>query len=100
MQTKAEHRSAKLIEKLEDQFGMAEFLLKGQKYSKTRKVWETKDAGERVQIDRPKLMRTWFRETEEGCFINRWYGVKLIVIQDGMSAIQIGKRSEQPDGIR
>jgi hypothetical protein len=35
MQTKAEHRRAKLIEKLEEQLGMAEALLKGQRYSKT-----------------------------------------------------------------
>jgi hypothetical protein len=100
MQTKAEHRRAKLIEKLEEQLGMAEALLKGQKYSKTRKAWETNDAGERVQIDRPKRIRSWFWETEEGCFVNLWYGSKMMIIQDGMSAIQIGKRSELPDGIR
>jgi hypothetical protein len=100
MQTKAEHRRAKLIEKLEEQLGMAEALLKGQKFIKSRKVWETNDAGERVQTDRPKRIRTWFWETEEGCFINLWYGSKMMVIQDGMTAIEIGKRSQLPDGIR
>ena len=34
MQTKAEHRRAKLIEKLEEQLGMAEALLKGYKFNR------------------------------------------------------------------
>ena len=100
MQSKAEHRRSKVIEKLEEQLAMAEALNRGESFSKSRRVWKTNDAGERVQIDRPKRIRSWFWVSAAGCFLSVWYGSKVVELEPGMTAIQVGKRDELPDAIR
>ena len=100
MQSKAEHRRSKVIEKLEEQLAMAEALIKGEGFSKSRRVWKTNEAGERVQIDRPKRIRSWFWVSAAGCFLSVWYGSKVIELEPGMTGIQVGKRDDLPDAIR
>ena len=100
MQSKAEHRRGKVIEKLEEQLAMAEALNRGESYSKTRRVWKTNEAGERVQIDRAKRVRSWFWVSAAGCFLSVWYGSKVVELEPGLTAIQIGKRDDLPDAIR
>ncbi len=100
MQSKAEHRRSKVIEKLEEQLAMAEALNRGEGFSKSRRVWATNEAGERVQIERPKRLRSWFWVSSGGCFLSVWYGSKVVELESGMTAIQVGKRDELPDAIR
>lgn len=100
MQSKAEHRRSKVIEKLEEQLDMAEALSRGEGFSKTRRVWKTNDAGERVQVDRPKRIRSWFWVSAAGCFLSVWYGNKVVELEPGMTAIQIGSRDDLPEAIR
>jgi hypothetical protein len=101
LQSKTEHRRAKLLEKLDEQLAMVEAMIAGQLFSRNRKVWRTNEAGERVQIERPKRMRPWYwMSGAGGCYFSVWYGSKVIEFKPGMAAIQVPKREDLPDAIR
>jgi hypothetical protein len=101
LQSKTEYRRAKLLEKLEEQLGMVEALIAGELFSRTRKVWQTNDEGQRVAISRPKRLRPWYwMSGAGGCYFSVWYGSKQIELKPGMTAIQVNKRDELPDAIR
>jgi hypothetical protein len=96
---KTDHRRTKLIEKLEEQLGMAEALLKGETYKKFRTVWRTNDEGEREQYDRQKRVRPWFWMNASGCYFSVWYGSKVIKLEGDNTAINVGKREQLPEVI-
>ena len=58
--TKVEQRRAKLISKLEEQLALAEALISGERYEPQRRVWATNSDGERIRIERPKRVRSWY----------------------------------------
>ena len=100
-QTKTEHRRGKLLEKLDDQLAMITAHLGGETFTRIRHVWQTNEAGERVQISRPKRTRPWYwMSGAGGCFFSVWYGSRLLELKPGMTAIQVNKRDELPDAIR
>ena len=101
LQSKTEHRRAKLLEKLDDQLGMVQALIDGEVYSRTRKVWRENDAGERVLVERPKRMRAWYwMSGAGGCYFQVWYGSKVLELKPGMTAIQAATKEELPEVIR
>ena len=97
---KLEQRREKLIGKLEEQLALAEALLSGDQYQPLRKVWKTNTEGERVRIERPKRVRSWYWLNAAGCFFSVYYGSKLIKLDGEMTAISMGDCSELPDVIR
>lgn len=101
MQTKAEHRRAKLLENLDEQLAMVDALIAGEPFIRHKAVWGTDDAGERVLLDRVKRSRPWYwMSGAGGCYFSVWYGTKVIELKPGMTAISVEKREELPDAIR
>jgi hypothetical protein len=101
LQSKTEHRRAKLLEKLDDQLGMVQALIDGEIFSRTRRVWRENDAGERVLVERPKRTRPWYwMSGAGGCYFQVWYGSKVLELKPGMTAIQVATKEELPEVIR
>jgi hypothetical protein len=101
LQSKTEHRRAKLLEKLDDQLGMVQALIDGEIYTRTRKVWRENEAGERVLVERLKRTRPWYwMSGAGGCYFQVWYGSKVLELKPGMTAVQVATKEELPDVIR
>ena len=100
VQSKTEHRRAKLIEKLEDQLAMAEALIKGESFHKYKQIWGQNEHGERVRLDREKRVRAWYWMSAAGCFFNVMYGSRTLLLKDGLTAISVSKREEIPEVIQ
>lgn len=100
LQTKVEHRRAKLIEKLDDQLSMVNALISGEDFVRIKRLWKTDETGHRHLVERPKRIRNWYWMGAGGCFFQIWYGSKVIEIKPGMSAIRVEKREQLPDAIR
>lgn len=101
LQSKTEYRRAKLLEKLDDQLAMVQALLVGERFTTTRRIWQTNEEGQRVSVDRPKRMRAWYwMSGAGGCYFSAWYGSKVIELKPGMTAIQVNRREDLPEAIR
>ena len=101
LQSKTEHRRAKLLEKLDDQLGMVQALIDGEVYTRMRRVWRTDENGQRVLVERPKRTRPWYwMSGAGGCYFQVWYGSKVLELKPGMTAVQVGTKEELPDVIR
>ena len=101
LQSKTEHRRAKLLEKLDDQLAMVQALIAGELFTRHRRVWQTNDEGERVLVERVKRTRAWYwMSGAGGCYFSVWYGSKVLELKPGMTAIAVNKRDDLPDAIR
>jgi hypothetical protein len=97
---KIEQRRAKLIEKLEEQLALVEALITGGRFEPLRSVWQTNDEGERVRVQRPKRVRSWYWLNAAGCFFSVYYGNNLLKLDGEMTAISVGNRAELPATIK
>ena len=100
VQSKSEHRRAKLIEKLEDQLAMAEALIKGESFHKYKQVWGHNEHGERVRLDREKRVRAWYWMSAAGCYFSVFYGSRVMKLDGDNTAITVGARDKLPEIIR
>ena len=100
VQSKAEHRRAKLIEKLEDQLAMAEALIKGENFRKFKQVWGHSEQGERIKLDREKRVRAWYWMSAAGCYFSVFYGSRVLKLEGDNTAITVGARDKLPEIIR
>jgi hypothetical protein len=101
LQSKTEHRRAKLLEKLDDQLGMVQALIDREVYTRMRRIWRTDENGQRVLVERPKRTRPWYwMSGAGGCYFQVWYGSKVLELKPGMTAVQVGTKEELPDVIR
>ena len=101
LQSKTEHRRAKLLEKLDDQLDMVQALIDGEVYTRMRRIWRTDENGQRVLVERPKRTRPWYwMSGAGGCYFQVWYGSKVLELKPGMTAVQVGTKEELPDVIR
>jgi hypothetical protein len=56
----AHRRRAKLIEQLQEQLKMAEAMLNGTVYERTKSTWVKDAEGNRVRVQRPVRVRAWW----------------------------------------
>jgi len=99
--TPQEHRKEKLIERLEEQLGMAEAFLKGETYTKTRRVYLLGEDGIRHQVERPKRLKPWWSHDTAGCYqFTIRYGARTVELQKGRTAVEVGKKENIPTTIR
>ena len=82
----------KLLERLDEQKELVGAELAGKQLVKTRTVYVTNDAGERVAQEKPRRIRKWYCHNGDGAwFIELRYGGKVMKIAGENTAIEIGE---------
>ena len=76
-------RRHKLIVKLEEQQKVFEHHVKGEHYVVTRPKWMQNDRGERVLVEKQRVIRPWFFEKDSGYYLQVKYGTRILSV-DGM----------------
>ena len=80
----------KVIAALEEQKTMAEAKIAGRSYAPTHMVWQKDDAGQRVQVEKPRRVRQgWFEDAEAKTFFTLRYAGKSIEFAKGKNAIEV-----------
>jgi len=71
--------------------------LKGETLVKTRKIYVTNDAGERVTQDAKRRLRKWYWQDGDGTwYLELRYGGKVMNIEGDKAAIEAGKIKDIP----
>jgi hypothetical protein len=80
-------RRPKLIVKLEEQQKVLEHYLKGEQYTVTRPKWMQNDRGERVLVQKQRVIRPWFFERDGGYYLQVKYGTRILSVDGVHNAI-------------
>ena len=80
-------RRHKLIVKLEEQQKILELHVKGEQYTVTRPKWMRNNHGERVLVQKQRIIRPWFCERDGGYYLQVKYGTRILSVDGVHNAI-------------
>lgn len=81
-----EARRNKLLAAINEQLDVADAAIRGEQYVVTAPRWSKNEAGERVRVQRQRVIRAWFFEQDGGFYVQCKYGAKPIQLsKDGNS---------------
>ena len=80
-------RRQKLIVKLEEQQKVLEHHVKGEQYTVNRPKWMRNNHGERVLVQKPRVIRPWFFEKDSGYYLQVKYGTRILSVDGVHNAI-------------
>ena len=80
-------RRRKLIVKLEEQQKVLEHHMKGEQYVVTGPKWMRNNHGERVLIEKQRVIRPWFLERDSGYYLHVKYGTHILSVDGVRNAI-------------
>ena len=80
-------RRDKLIVKLEEQQKVLEHHVKGEQYTVNRPKWMQNNHGERVLVQKQRVIRPWFFERDGGYYLQVKYGTRILSVDGVHNAI-------------
>lgn len=89
-----EARRKKLLAGINEQMEVAEAALRGEQYAVTTPRWTQNDSGERIRVQRQKVVRSWFFERDGGVYIQCKYGSKILPLSKDGNAIFVKQISD------
>ena len=92
-----EARRQKLLKAIEEQLSAADAAIKGEQYTVTAPRWTKNDAGERVRVQRQRVVRSWFFEQDGGCYVQCKYGSKPIALSKDGNAVFVKQLADVPN---
>ena len=89
-----EARRNKLLAAIREQVSVADAALRGEQYVVTAPRWTKNDAGERVRVQRQRVVRAWFFEQDGGFYVQCKYGAKALMLSKDGNAIFVKGMAE------
>ena len=80
-------RRQKLIVKLKEQQKVLEHHVKGEQYTVTRPKWMQNTHGERVLVQKQRVIHPWFFEKDSGYYLQVKYGTRILSVDGFHNAI-------------
>ena len=80
-------RRRKLLLKLEEQQKVLEHHVKSEQYVVTGPKWMRNNHGERVLVQKQRVIRPWFFERDGGCYLQVKYGTRILSVDGVHNAI-------------
>jgi hypothetical protein len=96
----AQQRRDKLVEQLQEQLKMAEAMLNGTTYERTKSTWAKDGDGKRVRVERQVRVRAWWEVAGNAVQFGLRYGAVPLQLQPGKSAVEVAKLAELPATIK
>lgn len=95
-----EARRNKLLAAIEEQLKVAEATMRGEEYSITRQRWLKNDAGEKVRVQRQKVVRSWFFAQDGGFYVQCRYGAKVLSLSKDGNAVFVKQIADVPAALQ
>lgn len=96
----AEARRNKLLAGIEEQLKVADAAMQGQEYTVTRSRWAKNDAGEKVRVQRLKVVRAWFFAQDGGFYVQCRYGAKVLSLSKDGNAVFVKQIADVPAALQ
>jgi hypothetical protein len=95
-----QERRAKLVGQLQEQLKMAEAMLNGTVYERTKNTWAKDAEGNRVRVQKPVRVRAWWEVVGNVVQFGLRYGAAPLELRQGKSAVEVAKLAELPATIK
>lgn len=95
-----EARRNKLLAGIEEQLKVAEATMRGQEYTVTLSRWGKNETGEKVRVQRQRVVRSWFFAQDGGFYVQCKYGAKAIALSKDGNAIFVKQLSDVPTALQ
>jgi hypothetical protein len=82
-----EARRNKLLSAIDEQLHVADAAMRGEEYAVTLSRWGKNEAGEKVRVQRQKIVRSWFFAQDGGFYVQCKYGAKAISLSKDGNAV-------------
>ena len=82
-----EARRNKLLAGINEQMDVADAAMRGEQYAVTAPRWTKNENGERVRVQRQRVVRSWFFERDGGVYIQCKYGSKVLPLSKDGNAV-------------
>ena len=82
-----EARRNKLLAGINEQLDVADAAMRGEQYAVTAPRWTKNEAGEKVRVQRQKVVRSWFFERDGGVYVQCKYGSKALRLSNDGNAV-------------
>ena len=82
-----EARRNKLLAGINEQLDVADAAMRGEQYAVTAPRWTKNEAGEKVRVQRQKVVRSWFFERDGGVYVQCKYGSKALPLSKDGNAV-------------
>lgn len=82
-QDPVQQRRQKLIAGIDDQLNVAAAAAKGESFEAAKKAWVKNEQGEKVLVERMRVVRAWFFEQDGGWYVQCKYGSRAIALGKG-----------------
>lgn len=82
-----EARRGKLVSAINEQIAVAEAAMRGEQYAVTVPRWTKNEAGEKVRVQRQKVLRSWFFSQDGGFYVQCKYGAKALSLSKDGNAV-------------
>lgn len=89
-----EARRNKLLAAINEQLEVADAALRGEQYVVTAPRWTKNDAGERVRVQRQRVVRAWFFEQDGGFYVQCKYGARALALSKDGNAVFVKQLAE------
>jgi hypothetical protein len=80
-------RRNKLLIALNEQMEVADAAMRGEQYAVMLPRWAKNEAGEKVRVQRQKVVRSWFFAQDGGFYVQCKYGSKAISLSKDGNAV-------------
>ena len=91
-----EARRNKLLAGIEEQLKVAEAAMRGQEYTITLSRWGKNEAGEKVRVQRQRVVRSWFFAQDGDFYVQCKYGAKAVALSKDGNAVFVKQLSDVP----
>lgn len=95
-----EARRNKLLAGIEEQLKVAEAVMRGQEYTITLSRWAKNEAGEKVRVQRQRVVRSWFFAQDGGFYVQCKYGAKAVALSKDGNAVFVKQLSDVPTALQ
>lgn len=97
--TPAEQRRGKLVAKLEEQLALAQAQAEGKRYVVTKPSWSRDNAGNKVRVQKERMVKAWWWQDGDGlCLVVR-YGARIMELAKGKRAIAVNTPAMLPGAL-
>jgi len=79
---------------------VADAAMQGQEYTVTRSRWAKNDSGEKVRVQRQKVVRAWFFAQDGGFYVQCRYGAKVLALSKDGNAVFVKQIADVPAALQ